>query len=751
MASSLSLQGVGVAGRPAAQHDPGQERAEDHVEAELLGDHQQEQQQHDGPADGRLGGGALALLEDPLQPVAPHQPRREAQHHGQEADRDQRRQGHELVAGPEEQGDGEDGEQLPHRPGGQQVAAEAAAQHVVVAQDGQQRAQGGGGQPQGDRDERPHEPDRGQDPDRGRGQRHGDQPGHDGQPPGPLPEQVEVELVAGQQEQEPEPHVGQQVDGRPVGPAEHLGADQHPADQQHHHLGDARAGQQGHEHGGERGHHRRDQQRLQAPGKIHARPPGSTRGRAWHGGYWSRSRTVELGDFADGRSTSRGRPRPAQVGPPFQPCRLGPARAPVAAAAAGGVQPPAAARPGPDPGRPHAGVAVRVPARRPRGDGPRPGHHPGHRDHRAGLRRRPPAQLRAVRHPRAQPVVRAQRLRRDAARPLGVGRQAAGRPASWWRRGRSGSTRRLGRRAAEAMVRTYREQMARYAGMRLLEVWYSRVDASTIVAMAGGGAGGWWPSAWREAEHHTSLDAMPRLTEPAAGGRRFVEDPPLLTHVADCDERLGRRGAGPLPRDPVGRAAPAARPLPAGGRRPQGGRGRQRRDPLLCRAAARGPPRRPAAAPGQAGRRLGAGAARRRQPLPPPRPPGRQRPAAAPDGQRHLPRLDRRRRRPLLHPPALGHEGRDPPGDARPGRPRPLRPPVRLGAGQGPRPQRRRVRHQRLPGVRRPVRPGRRGPSPRPTPTRPRPTRRPSPRARGSASGDGGRGAGTNQRKGAEG
>jgi uncharacterized protein (DUF2252 family) len=39
------------------------------------------------------------------------------------------------------------------------------------------------------------------------------------------------------------------------------------------------------------------------------------------------------------------------------------------------------------------------------------------------------------------------------------------------------------------------------------------------------------------AEHHTSLNAMPKLTEPAAGGRRFVEDPPLLTHVAHCDER----------------------------------------------------------------------------------------------------------------------------------------------------------------------------------------------------------------------
>jgi uncharacterized protein (DUF2252 family) len=93
------------------------------------------------------------------------------------------------------------------------------------------------------------------------------------------------------------------------------------------------------------------------------------------------------------------------------------------------------------------------------------------------------------------------------------------------------------RRAALATVRTYREQLARFAGMRALEVWYSRVDASTIEALAGG------RRRRREvterlaaAQHHTNLDALPRLTEPAAGGRRFVEDPPLLTHVDECGE-----------------------------------------------------------------------------------------------------------------------------------------------------------------------------------------------------------------------
>ena len=94
----------------------------------------------------------------------------------------------------------------------------------------------------------------------------------------------------------------------------------------------------------------------------------------------------------------------------------------------------------------------------------------------------------------------------------------------------------LGRRAAEAAVRTYREQMARYAGMRLLEVWYSRVDATAMVAMARGR----WRRAMAErldrAEHHTNLTALPKLTEPAAGGRRFVEDPPLLTHVEECHD-----------------------------------------------------------------------------------------------------------------------------------------------------------------------------------------------------------------------
>jgi hypothetical protein len=95
----------------------------------------------------------------------------------------------------------------------------------------------------------------------------------------------------------------------------------------------------------------------------------------------------------------------------------------------------------------------------------------------------------------------------------------------------------VSRRAALAVVRTYREQLAAYAGMRLLEVWYSRVDAAAIVALSRGRRRRAVARGVDRAQHHTNLDALPRLTEPAGGSRRFVEEPPLLTHVAECDER----------------------------------------------------------------------------------------------------------------------------------------------------------------------------------------------------------------------
>ena len=80
---------------------------------------------------------------------------------------------------------------------------------------------------------------------------------------------------------------------------------------------------------------------------------------------------------------------------------------------------------GPDPLRADGGLAVHLLPRRRRGDGRRPRRHPDLRPAGAGLRRRPPLQLRRLRGARPPPRLRPQRLRRDAARALGVGRQAA--------------------------------------------------------------------------------------------------------------------------------------------------------------------------------------------------------------------------------------------------------------------------------------------------------------------------------------
>ena len=71
-------------------------------------------------------------------------------------------------------------------------------------------------------------------------------------------------------------------------------------------------------------------------------------------------------------------------------------------------------------------IAIRVLPRRGADHGVRLGFQPAHRTHRAAVWRRACVELRPVRVARAKPGLRHQRLRRDTAGPVGVGRQAAG-------------------------------------------------------------------------------------------------------------------------------------------------------------------------------------------------------------------------------------------------------------------------------------------------------------------------------------
>ena len=84
-----------------------------------------------------------------------------------------------------------------------------------------------------------------------------------------------------------------------------------------------------------------------------------------------------------------------------------------------------AAVPAAGPPRAHAPERVRLLPRRSGRHGRRPRRRPAHRARGAAVRRRPPAQLRRLRLAGALAGLRRQRLRRDAARPVRVGRQAA--------------------------------------------------------------------------------------------------------------------------------------------------------------------------------------------------------------------------------------------------------------------------------------------------------------------------------------
>jgi uncharacterized protein (DUF2252 family) len=101
----------------------------------------------------------------------------------------------------------------------------------------------------------------------------------------------------------------------------------------------------------------------------------------------------------------------------------------------------------------------------------------------------------------------------------------------------------LSRAAAMAGVRGYRQWMGRYAGMRLIEVWYASITDADIreAAEATGALQGRAGIARRQnldaifnkARRRDGMKAFESLTGVVEGRRVLLEDPPVLTHVAD--------------------------------------------------------------------------------------------------------------------------------------------------------------------------------------------------------------------------
>ena len=88
--------------------------------------------------------------------------------------------------------------------------------------------------------------------------------------------------------------------------------------------------------------------------------------------------------------------------------------------------------------------------------------------------------------------------------------------------------------AVRGMVSAYRTRIAQLSTMAPLDVWYERIDVDAVLALARKQKTSSLRTVERlvtQARHHTSLTALPKLTELVDGQRRIIEDPPLILHA----------------------------------------------------------------------------------------------------------------------------------------------------------------------------------------------------------------------------
>ncbi len=105
----------------------------------------------------------------------------------------------------------------------------------------------------------------------------------------------------------------------------------------------------------------------------------------------------------------------------------------------------------------------------------------------------------------------------------------------------NGFTAAQNREAAMATVRGYRQWMARYAGMRLLDVWYAQItdadireagEASGLLAgRSGAERRARLERIFSKARQRDGMRAFESLTGVVDGRRVILEDPPVVTHV----------------------------------------------------------------------------------------------------------------------------------------------------------------------------------------------------------------------------
>ncbi len=90
-------------------------------------------------------------------------------------------------------------------------------------------------------------------------------------------------------------------------------------------------------------------------------------------------------------------------------------------------------------------------------------------------------------------------------------------------------------------VRAFREHLRAYSRLSPLEVWYTRLDMETLIAMAPDEKARKRREQYAEKARQRVVEHLfPKITGEVAGRRRLVDQPPMLFHVveADAEERV---------------------------------------------------------------------------------------------------------------------------------------------------------------------------------------------------------------------
>ena len=93
--------------------------------------------------------------------------------------------------------------------------------------------------------------------------------------------------------------------------------------------------------------------------------------------------------------------------------------------------------------------------------------------------------------------------------------------------------------AARAAVAEYRDRMTALAGSHQLDRWYERIDVDNVLALVRPEQRPQAERVVRKAQRRTNVAALDKLTTVADGGRRFVDDPPLIERLI-ADEYVFR-------------------------------------------------------------------------------------------------------------------------------------------------------------------------------------------------------------------